>query len=176
MAWEFSDDVEAYAERVWDLLTATPAENTVALTVVDNVRAGRQRSTGPMLFGWYAAGPTAGAVSMTPPYELLLAFVPDEGVDELVAAIRDRLPDLRGIHAEDTTAERFTAAWTAAGPLRATTKHRLRLYALDTLLQPTRSEGRARQAGEADYDVALSWFTEFQREVDAGPTANVASV
>ncbi|HZA18637.1 MAG TPA: hypothetical protein VE645_17425 [Pseudonocardiaceae bacterium] len=32
--WEITDDVEVYAERVWPLLAARPAENTIALTVI----------------------------------------------------------------------------------------------------------------------------------------------
>jgi hypothetical protein len=43
-----------------------------------------------MLFGWYDADLTAGAISMSPPYELDLACVPDELIGELVAAMRAR--------------------------------------------------------------------------------------
>lgn len=87
MPWHFSDEVEAYAERAWDLLAAHPAQNTVALTVIENVRAGHRWSPKPMLFGWYDTDRVTGAVSMTPPYGLLLAAVPDHAVDELVAAL-----------------------------------------------------------------------------------------
>jgi hypothetical protein len=73
VSWRFTDEVRVYADRVWDLLTARPAANTVALTVIEHARAGGRWSSVPMLFGWYDTGArVAGAVSLTPPYELLL--------------------------------------------------------------------------------------------------------
>ena len=34
MGWVFTDDPDAYAERVWDLLTAEPALDTVATLAI----------------------------------------------------------------------------------------------------------------------------------------------
>ncbi len=134
--WEFTDDVEVYAERAWDLLAVAPAENTLALTVIQSVRAGRRWSEDPMLFGWYEAGRTAGAVSMTPPYELLLAAVPDHALGELVSGLRARAVRIPGVNGDIATADRFAAAWTAGSPLRASAAMRLRLYVLGTLRPP----------------------------------------
>jgi GNAT superfamily N-acetyltransferase len=173
--WEFTDDVEVYAERAWDLLAVVPAENTVALTVIESVRAGRRWSEDPMLFGWYEAGRTAGAVSMTPPYELLLAAVPDDAVGELVSGLRARAVRIPGVNGDIATADRFAAAWTADSPLRATAAMRLRLYVLGTLRPPTPPPpGRPRRAGQADYTGVAGWFTAFQSEggvhaVDVAP-------
>lgn len=173
--WEFTDDVEVYAERAWGLLAVAPAENTLALTVIQSVRAGRRWSEDPMLFGWYEAGHTAGAVSMTPPYELLLAAVPDHAVGELVSGLRARAVRIPGVNGEVATADRFAAAWTAGSPLRATPAMRLRLYVLGTLRPPTPPPpGRPRRAGQADFAGVAGWFTAFQSEggvhaVDVGP-------
>lgn len=166
MPWQFTDEVEVYAERAWDLLAAHPAENTIALTVIESVRAGRRWSADPMLFGWYDAGGISGAVSMTPPYELHLAAVPDDAVDELAAALRSRAVCVPGVNGDPATVDRFAAAWTAGGSLQATTTMRLRLYALGTIRTPTPPPaGQARRAREADFDPAAGWFTAFQREV-----------
>jgi len=173
--WEFTDDVEVYAERAWDLLAVAPAENTLALTVIQSVRAGRRWSEDPMLFGWYEAGRTAGAVSMTPPYELLLAAVPDDALGELVSGLRARAVRIPGVNGEIATADRFAAAWTAGSPLRASAAMRLRLYVLGTLRPPTPPPpGRPRRAGQADFAGVAGWFTAFQTEggvhaVDVGP-------
>jgi len=165
MPWQFTDEAEVYAERVWDLLAAHPAENTIALTVIESVRAGRRWSAEPMLFGWYDAGGVSGAVSMTPPYELLLAAVPDGATDELAAALRSRAACVPGVHGDPATADRFAAAWTAGGSLRATTTMRMRLYALSTLRAPTPPPaGLARLAREGDVEAAAGWFTAFRRE------------
>jgi GNAT superfamily N-acetyltransferase len=176
--WEFTDDVEVYAEHAWDLLAAAPAENTLALTVIESVRAGRRWSADPMLFGWYEAGRTAGAVSMTPPYELLLAAVPDDAVGELVSGLRARAVRIPGVNGDIATADRFAAAWTAGSPLRATAAMRLRLYVLGTLRPPTPPPpGRPRRAGQADYAGVAGWFTAFQSEggvhaVDVAPVVH----
>jgi len=173
--WEFTDDVEVYAERAWDLLAVDPAENTLALTVIQSVRAGRRWSEDPMLFGWYEAGRTAGAVSMTPPYELLLAAVPDHALGELVSGLRARAVRIPGVNGDIATADRFAAAWTAGSPLRASAAMRLRLYVLGTLRPPTPPPpGRPRRAGQADFAGVAGWFTAFQTEggvhaVDVGP-------
>ena len=118
-----------------------------------------------MLFGWYGAGRTAGAVSMTPPYELLLAAVPDHAVGELVSGLRARAVRIPGVNGEVATADRFAAAWTAGSPLRATPAMRLRLYVLGTLRPPTPPPpGRPRRAGQADFAGVAGWFTAFQTE------------
>src|ERR1700709_1467461 len=88
MPWVFTDDVEEYFSRAWDVLAAQRAENTIALTVIDSARAGHRWSADPMLFGWYDASPVSGAVLMTPPFNLHLPVVPAELVAELVAALR----------------------------------------------------------------------------------------
>lgn len=176
MPWEFTDEVEVYAEHAWDLLAARPAENTVALTAIESVPAGRRWSAEPMLFGWYDAGRTSGAVSSTPPYELLLASVPDDAVDDLVSALRTRGVRVGGVHGDTATADRFAAAWTVGTPLRATTTMRLRLYALGTPRPPTPPPlGRPRLAREADLDTAAGWFAAFQREA-GGPAIDGEAV
>ena len=83
MPWEITGDVEVYAKRAWPLLATHPADNTVALTVIETVRAGHRWSDEAMVFGTYDDGRISGAVSLTPPYELLLAVVPVNSEDEL---------------------------------------------------------------------------------------------
>lgn len=59
-----------------------------------------------MLFGWYDTGTgVAGAVSLTPPYELLLAEVPTDAVVSLARAVRELGVKLPGVHAEVVLAE-----------------------------------------------------------------------
>ena len=168
MPWHFTDEVEAYAERTWDLLAARPAENTIALTVIESVRAGHGRYSKPMLFGWYDTDRVTGAVSMTPPYGLLLAAVPDHAVDELVAALRASAVSVPGVSGDTATADRFAAAWTAGGRLRATTTMRTQLYILGTLRPPVPPPpGRSRLARRGDFETAVDWFRKFQTESGA---------
>jgi hypothetical protein len=87
--WRLTSDVEEYAERTWDLLTESPAEHTIALTVLETVRRGRRWSDEPMLFGWFEDGAeVSGAVFRTPPFDLLLGTVPHDAAAALVATLR----------------------------------------------------------------------------------------
>lgn len=168
MPWHFTDDVEVYAERTWALLATRPAEQTIALTVVQNVRAGHRWSAEPMLFGWYETLRVSGAVSLTPPFELLLAAAPDDAIDELVAELGARDVGVPGVSGDPATVKRFGDAWTAGGPLRATTTMHMRLYVLGSLRPPDPAPpGRARPVHEADLATTVDWFARFQRESGA---------
>jgi predicted GNAT family acetyltransferase len=166
MGWRFSDDPAAYAERVWDLLAAEPARHTVELTVAAAARSGFRWSDDSMLFGWYEdGGAVRGAVSLTPPYELLLAEVPDGTLDELVAGLREQRAAVPGVNGEVAVVDRFVAAWTAGTPLRHRVALQLRLFRLGTLAPPDPPPpGSARAATLDDLDVALRWLRGFEDE------------
>jgi predicted GNAT family acetyltransferase len=162
MAWHFTDDPVAYADRVWDLLAATPAEHTVSLTVIESAREGFRWSDEPMLFGWYDDGAVRGAVGWTPPFELLLAEVPDDTIDALAAGLRERGAALNGVNGAEPVVERFVAAW---APAQWSVKFRMRLYRLGTLTPPA-VPGSARMARMDECDLGARWLAAFQ--VEAG--------
>jgi GNAT superfamily N-acetyltransferase len=171
--WTLTSEFEPYAERTDALLTSSPAEHTVALTVLANVRAGRRWSDEPMLFGWYEdGGVVTGAVFLTPPFELLLAVVPEDATADLVAALRAAGADVPGVNGDVAGADRFAGAWTAATGERGTTTLALDLYELGTLRHPEPPPaGRARPGEEADLDVALRFYSAFQDETPTPSTA-----
>jgi predicted GNAT family acetyltransferase len=170
--WTLTGDFEAYAERTEALLTSSPAEHTVSLTVIETVRAGRRWSDEPMLFGWYEeAGEVRGAVFRTPPFEWLLAVVPEEATADLVAVLRSANADVPGVNGDVAGVDRFAAAWTAATGQRATITLALDLYELGTLRHPDPPPaGRARPAEEADLDVAIRFYSGFQDETPTPST------
>jgi predicted GNAT family acetyltransferase len=160
VSWHLTDDVETYRRHAWDLLARDPAEQTIALTVIEAARGGHRWADEPMLFGWFDDGEVRGAVSWTPPYELLLAAVPDDTVAALVAALRNE--KLAGVNGRAEVVDRFVAAWR---PPRADVAFEMRLYRLGTLRAPE-AEGAARVADEADLALATRWLAAF--EEDAG--------
>jgi ribosomal protein S18 acetylase RimI-like enzyme len=166
MGWQFTDDPGAYAGRVWDLLAAQPALHTVALTVAAAARSGFRWSDDPMLFGWYENdGKVRGAVSLTPPHELLLAVVPDGTLEDLNAGLRDQRAALPGVSGEVGLVERFVAAWSAGTPLRHRVSLRLRLFRLGTLVPPDpQPPGSARAATSDDLALAVRWLRAFEEE------------
>jgi GNAT superfamily N-acetyltransferase len=168
MAWRFTDDPAVYAERVWDLLAADPAWHTVSLTVAAAARSGFRWSDDPMLFAWHEdAGDVTGAVSLTPPHELLLAAVPDGTLDTLIAGLREQRAAVPGVNGDVGLVDRFVAAWTAGTPLRHRVTLQLRLFRLGTLAPPDPPPpGSARPATLADLDVAMRWLRAFEEETD----------
>ena len=170
MPWRFSEDVEPYASAVEPLLSASPAEHTVALTVIDTLRAGHTFSDQPMLFGWLEDGDEVrGAISHNPPYDLLLCAVPDAGGSWRRCASTGRA--VTGVNGAIDTVDRFAAAWTAGTALRATTALEMRLFALGTLEPPDPPPpGRARAATAADLGTAMAWFAAFAEELDLPAT------
>src|SRR4051812_16493396 len=100
MGWRFTTDVETYAASVWHLLADDPVKHTVALSVIESVRAGHRWSDGQMLFASFDDGTVRGAVSLTPPFELLLAAVPEDTLPALIdALLREgvRFPGVNGV-------------------------------------------------------------------------------
>jgi GNAT superfamily N-acetyltransferase len=160
---------------VEDLLAADPVENTVALTTLAHLRAGRRWSESPVVLGWYDDGCVRAAVSMTPPHELLLAVVPDDTVDGLVTTLRGAGVPVPGVNGAVQTVEAFAAAWTTGTTLRADVVMRQRLYRLDRLDPPAPPPGRARPATAADEPLIVTWFDAFQAEtgVPALPAAPI---
>src|SRR3954454_13319505 len=111
-----------------------------------------------MVFGWLEDG--RGAVSRTPPYDLLLSVVPD--VDELAAALRDRDIDVPGVNGEVETVERFIATWGGEHHV----KMRMRRFELGRLSPPyPPPPGAARLAAAGDLALANRWFDAFTEEL-----------
>jgi predicted GNAT family acetyltransferase len=172
MGWQFTDDPGVYADRAWNMLAADPAANTVALTVAAAARSGYRWSQDSMLFGWYEDGDDVrGAVSLTPPHELLLAVVPDGTLDSLIAGLREHRAALPGVNGEAGLVERFVAAWTADSPLRHRVFLRMRLFKLGTLAPPDPAPaGSARAATLDDLELAMRWLRGFEEETDVTRT------
>lgn len=162
MSWTFTDDVEQYAKQVDPLLSERAVECTLPLSIVAGARSGRFWPAGS--FGaWYSQGDTvSGAVLQTPPYELVLAVVPGPAVESLVAALRQRGPDLPGVHGDQADVERFVDGYLKDTRLRSVVAMRLRLYQLAELTPPKPGpNGRSRRATLADLDLVRRWTSEF---------------
>jgi predicted GNAT family acetyltransferase len=169
MPWFFTNDPERYAEQVLDLLTEQPAANTVPLTVLETLRAGQRFSDVPPVFGWYDAdGTVTGAVSMTPPYGMLIGQLPAGSEAELVAGLRARAATVPDAVGTADAARRFADAWTAGTGLRTELAMCQRLYTLDGLRLPDPPPpGQARPAAEADLDGVMEWLVAFHTESEA---------
>jgi GNAT superfamily N-acetyltransferase len=169
VTWHLTDDPAAFAERVWGLLARDPAEQTVALTIIEAARGGYRWSDEPMLFGWFDDGEVRGAVLYTPPYELLLAVVPEDTVAPLVAALAD--VELPGVNGRADAVERFVAA---RRPPRADVAFQMRLFRLGTL-RPPEALGTPRLAREDDVALATGWLSAFEHDAGVHSTNTEAA-
>jgi predicted GNAT family acetyltransferase len=170
--WTLSHDLEAFADHVWEPLAAGAAEQTVALSIIASLRAGQRWSDVAPVFGWHAdAGDVRGAVCMTPPFELVLAAVPDDTVAALVRTLRDEGITVPGVNGAVPTVERFAQAWLEGTDLRPRTTFEQRLYALGTLRMPAPPPpGRGRPAAESEVELAARWLRAFQEEAGVHST------
>jgi GNAT superfamily N-acetyltransferase len=175
MNWKTTDDPDHYADVVLPLLTRRPVANTIALTVLDSLRAGTEFGPGKPLLAWHDdAGTVTGAVSMTPPYGLLLTELPpgsEAGLVELLRRDRISVPDVNGTPAD---VDRFVEQWQ---PARSEVLIRQRLYGLHQLRPPAiPPAGTARRAELADLDLVVGWLTAFHTEVEPWATGPQASI
>lgn len=162
MSWTFTDDPDGYAAAVLPLLHADPVANTVALTVLDAIGRGQRWGEGRFTLGWYAeAGRVTGAVSMTPPFGLLLSQVPEGSAEPLVAALRERAVAVPSVNGTVADARRFAELWgTAAEQIMGN-----RLFRLTTLTPPDPPPaGSARPVNLDDLDLVMDWIVAFHAE------------
>jgi hypothetical protein len=74
---------------------------------------------------------------MTPPYALLLAEIPAQVMEELVATLLSREVPVPSVSGDTETIETFATAWRAHVPIQTSTTMRQRLYRLAVLQPPT---------------------------------------
>ncbi|MFL6160682.1 MAG: GNAT family N-acetyltransferase [Jatrophihabitantaceae bacterium] len=169
MGWVFTEDPEVFAAAAVPLLLTEPASNTVALTVLDTLRAGHRFSDQPITLAWYAEGEqVTGAVLMTPPWGLLLAHLPVGSEVSLVEELRARDTVVPDSHGTVEVARRFSSYWLAGTELTAEPLVEQRLFRLGELVAPDPAPtGSARLVTRAELDLLLDWIQAFQDEAES---------
>ncbi|MFJ9461173.1 GNAT family N-acetyltransferase [Kitasatospora sp. NPDC101447] len=172
MTWTFSTSLDDFRARAGAVLAASPAENTVLLTIAHRLaESGLDVFGGPPVFGWWRAedgGPVAGAFLQTPPFDLRLSAMPEAAAAELaveLAAVGSGFTTVNGIAGGAGAARAFAAAWTAVTGTEQSVRVEERLYRLGRLTGPPRPPaGRHRPAGPADRELAIRWYEELGAE------------
>ena len=166
MAWRCTTDVEEYDQAVGDLLRADPVVQTLPLTVLAAIRAGRYPRR---LLGWWHEGPTWGAVLHTPPHELIVAALPEPALGPLVDGLLERgwLPG--GVFGATRSAALFAAVWAHRTGCQALLGHYQRLYALDSVRPPPQPNGSADPVRKKDRPVLLRWLAASDAEAGTRP-------
>jgi len=171
MAWVTTDDLTEYLAAAGAFLRSRPVENTVALTVLEVLRARGDAAFGDAgpLYGWWPeADGISGAFLVTPPYPVALSSTPPESVEPLAEMLASAGTPVAGLSAEPATAQAFAAAWRQRTGTTPETSMRQRLFSLGELVPPAPAPcGRARAAQTADRDLVVAWFAAFASEAGA---------
>src|SRR5882762_7497698 len=165
MSWSITDDWEKYVAEAGAFLRADPAENTVALALIETLRARGSDAFGPdPLFGWWSdTDGVGGAFLQTGRYPLLLTAVPEQAAEDLAGVLVDRR--LPGVSGGPPAVRAFASVWERRTGGTATIRMRQRLYRLESLEMPRPlPAGGPRVAGDADRDLVRQWFSAFERE------------
>ncbi|MEV6975080.1 GNAT family N-acetyltransferase [Kitasatospora sp. NPDC093806] len=175
MTWTIGTSLDDFRARAGDFLAASPAENTVLLTIVNQLarRGPHYFGEGAPVFGWWRrepGGPVEGAFLQTPPFEPRLGRMPASAAAELAAELAAggvEAAGLGGVAGGEAQVRAFGAAWTAATGVTGTVKVSERLYRLGELTGPPRPPaGSSRIAGAADRALLIEWIEEFAAEAD----------
>lgn len=114
---------------------------------------------------WLSIDAASGAVAValrTPPFNLLLTRVPEEGMDALVEALLARGEVLPGVTGPAETARCFAGRWCRARGVSSSVTMSQGLYEL-TRVEPPASpaHGALRSARVDDVDLVAAWMTGF---------------
>jgi len=172
MAWQLTDDVDAYLAAAGDFLRMDAARNTVQLSAAQTVQAQGLATFGDAapLYGWWTGpgGAVGAAFLHTPPFPIVLTALPPGAAAALAALLADLGHYPPGVNAAPGTGTAFAAAWQERTGQSSHVGMRMRLYRLGRLLPPDPPPpGAPRTASAADRDLALAWLDAFYDE--AGP-------
>jgi RimJ/RimL family protein N-acetyltransferase len=175
MAWQLTDDLNAFDASASAFIEAKPTQNTMLLSVchVLRVRGPLAFGDGTPQFGWLedADGGAAAAFVHTPPHPMLLSGLPEGSAGQAAATQLARALSARGlpvpaVNGPLDAAQSFAAAWCMVNRRTPTTRSRHRLYVLGTIAAPSPvPAGNARFAAAADRDLLLRWYAAFAEEV-----------
>jgi len=169
MAWQLTEDLDAYLAAAGGFLRAHAAQNTILLGATETlqVRGPAAFGTATPLFGWRAGpgGTVDAAFLHTPPYPVVLTAMPAEAATALATELAGRGRPVPGVNAATEPGAVFAAAWTERTGQAARIGMLMRLYRLARLLPPEPPPpGQARTASAADRDLMLSWLDAFHDE------------
>jgi len=93
MAWQLTDDVDAYLAAAGDFLRMDAARNTVQLSAAQTVQAQGLATFGDAapLYGWWTGpdGAVGAAFLHTPPFPIVLTALPPGAAPALAALLAD---------------------------------------------------------------------------------------
>jgi predicted GNAT family acetyltransferase len=182
-SWVFVDvhryaEVAEFLERAGEFLGTREAEHNLILGLSSRLRHD------PRLFGEdpYLAvvenqGEVVAAALRTPPHNLVLSEIDDEGaIEPLAADVRSAFETLPGAVGPTEDVARFAELWQAATGARGHRAIAERIFQAESVELPRGVAGRMRPYAEPDRELASRWFDEFVAEALPGSHPEPAGV
>lgn len=121
-------------------------------------------------------GEVVAAALMTPPNNLVLSRVEDQGALSLIAAdLRKRYGRLPGLLAPTEVAGRFAETWQRVSGQRCCMVRAERIYQIEEVTPAHGAPGALRRATEADRPLLVGWLAAFHEEAVGAPDATAAA-
>lgn len=124
-------------------------------------------------------GRLAAAALMTPPHNLLVVAADDEPAAAFTQIAQNLIADgwtAPGVNGVSAWSHAFAAIWCRLTGATAAPRMELRVFELRQVYPPTGVPGYMRPAADADLDLVLAWYTDFQIDAhvnDPPPRAEV---
>jgi hypothetical protein len=124
-------------------------------------------------------GRLAAATLMTPPHNLLVVAADDEPAAALTQIAQNLIAHgwtAPGVNGVSAWSHAFAAIWCRLTGATAAPRMELRVFELRQVYPPTGVPGHMRPAADADLDLVLAWYTDFQIDAhvnDPPPRAEV---
>ncbi|HKN95777.1 MAG TPA: GNAT family N-acetyltransferase [Pseudonocardiaceae bacterium] len=151
------------------LLTADPVINTVAVTVLGQLRRGQWFGDAePILLTAHnttdSDGDLVGAALCTPPFPLVVTTLPVRAMPAVVDHLMGVGVVPSGATGLRPQVEAFVAAWSARTGAEVATRMDQRLYRLGTLRPPANVPGEPSLITEDDVELVADWRGAFMAE------------
>jgi predicted GNAT family acetyltransferase len=172
-ALEFLDDPGRFLVVAGDLLAANPVASTVVASVTARAAALRgPNPEGRVAPRWWVVvrdgdGRAVSAGMRTAPlapYPAVLLAMPDDAARDLARALHARGEQVTAVNGALPAAEVCADELAALAGRSVRVADRMRLYEVESVVDPVRPSGRLVAARPEDLDLVLGWFDAFGRD------------
>jgi predicted GNAT family acetyltransferase len=163
-----SDDVQTFLARSGAFLSAREAAHNLIFGICSQLAADPSVSDGQPYLATISEGDAVLGVALrTPPWNLVLSEIDDDGVLNLLVA--DLTSDattstLPGVVGPAESSEAFGRRWTARTGRPSHIAVSERIYSLTAVRPPGAVPGHMRTATLADRDLLVRWLIEFEAD------------
>jgi len=167
------DDPRAFLERAGSYLETHEAANSLVFGICDALIHAPETYPEHYLAIVHDDSQLTLAALMTPPYNLILSYIPDaealgerldQALDLLARDVHTSYPELPGVMGQTGVAERFARRWQALSGQPYDVRFRERAFRLSAVRPISPPPGALVRATPADRDLLVRWTLDFAIE------------